>query len=72
LKISGKGTSGVVDVIPIRDIHASLRLVEGEKPLRMYIAPEPKEQIEYKFEGGMVLFTIPKLEIHQLVVIETE
>ena len=70
--ISGKGNSGVIDVIPIHDIHASLRLGEGEKPLRVYIAPEPKEQIEYKFEGGMVLFTVPKLEIHQLVVIETE
>ena len=68
--IAGKGSSGVIDVIPITNIHASLRFGGNEKPSRAYLAPDPKNEIKYESRDGIVQFTVPKLEIHQLVVIE--
>lgn len=57
----------IEDVVPIRDIRCWLRL--DLKPQRVYSAYSGQE-IPYRFEKGVLEFTVGELYIHELVVIE--
>ena len=63
----GTGVEVIEDILPVRDVHVSLRLPE---PIgRVYLAPQ-MTQIPFRQEDGVVSFTLDRLECHQMVVLE--
>jgi len=57
----------VEDVIPLHNVPVSL--AAKRKPNRAYLAPS-REPLEFTYSGGRVDFTVPTVEIHQMVVLE--
>ena len=60
-------THVIEDIVPLHDVPVSLK-VDGDVS-RVYLAPED-EDIEYSVADGRVSFTVPKVEMNQIVVIE--
>lgn len=65
-KLRGK-TEVIEDAIAIHDVTVSIRL--DAEPKRVYVAPEEKD-IEYKYENGVLSYTVPPFELHTMVVID--
>ena len=65
----GSGVEIVEDIQPVRDVQVSLNL--REKIRRVYLAPQG-EELPFRRENGRILFTLPRLECHQMVVLEKE
>ncbi len=65
----GGGIEVIEDVLPVYDTHVTLRLPLTEKPSRVYLAPEGKD-IDFTWENGALSYTIDKLFIHSMVVVE--
>lgn len=63
----GTNTEIIEDVIPLYNISVSVRT--DRKPRRVYLAPQD-EDIDFTFANGVVSYTVPKLEIHQMVSID--
>lgn len=63
----GEGTEIIEDIIPIYDCKVSLKL--EKKPGRVYLAPQMVD-LEYTYEGGRIDYTVPKIDCHQMVVID--
>ena len=63
----GKKTEVIQDIIPLYNIHASIQ--SAKAPKEVYLAPS-KEPLPYTYENGTISYTIPKLEIHQMVIIQ--
>jgi hypothetical protein len=57
----------IEDIVPLYDIEVTLRLPES--PRRVYLAPQLAE-LPFTASGGEVSYRVPKLECHQMVVIE--
>lgn len=65
----GSGVEVIEDLIPLYDIRVTLKL---DKPVRrVYLAPQMKELPFDANGGGSVTYTVPKLECHQMIVLET-
>jgi hypothetical protein len=60
-------TEVIEDVVPLHDVEVSLRS-DGE-PKSVYLAPS-REQLPWRHEGGRVHFTVPRLELAAMVVVE--
>jgi hypothetical protein len=65
----GDGIEVIEDILPVYEVAISLRLPEGTDAKRVYLAPQ---SVELPFEqvGREVRYTVPKLECHQMVVID--
>lgn len=63
----GENVEIIEDILPLYNINASVRTDKNVK--RVYLAPQ-NEDIEFIQKDGEVCFTVPKLENHQMVVIE--
>ena len=63
----GNGIEVIEDIIPLYDVHVSLRT--DHKPSRVYLAPQ-KEEIPFTWEDGVLSYTVPKLDCHAMAVIE--
>lgn len=63
----GESTEVIEDIIPIYNVTASVKC--DKTPKRVYLAPS-YEDIEYEYSGGVLSFTVDKLENHQMVVVE--
>ncbi len=63
----GQKTEVIQDTIPLYNIHASIK--SSKAPKEVYLAPS-KDPLPYTYENGIISYTIPKLEIHQMVVIQ--
>lgn len=63
----GEGIEVIEDIIPIYDIFVKVRIPFDVK--RVYLAPQG-ENIEFEQQGDFVHYTVPKIECHQMVVIE--
>ncbi len=63
----GGGIEIIEDILPVYDVHVTLRL--DKEPKKVYLAPEMQE-IEYKWDGRELSYTIDKLFIHAMVVVE--
>ncbi|MBE6614297.1 MAG: beta-galactosidase [Ruminococcaceae bacterium] len=63
----GGGIEIIEDILPVYDVHVTLRL--DKAPKKVYLAPEMQE-IEYKWDGRELSYTIDKLFIHAMVVVE--
>ena len=57
----------IEDILPLYNVNASVRTDKSVK--RVYLAPQ-NEDIAFTQKDGEVSFTVPKLENHQMVVIE--
>lgn len=60
-------TEVVEDAIPIHNTNVKIRLANA--PKRVYIAPENID-IEYKYENGILEYTVPEFTFHTMVVID--
>ncbi len=63
----GDGIEIIEDIVPIYNCNVSVRT--DKAPKRVYLAPECIE-LPYKHENGAVSYTVPKIDTHQMVVIE--
>jgi len=65
--VRGKGTEVIEGAVPIYDVEFEVK--RNAAPARVYTAPEGKE-LKFEYSGGVVKFTLPKLLISQIVIIE--
>ncbi|MEN1985691.1 beta-galactosidase trimerization domain-containing protein [Paenibacillus hubeiensis] len=65
----GKQIEVIEDIIPLYDVEVSIRTPHQVKDV--YLAPQV-QSIPFKWEKGSVSYTVPKLECHQMVVIDYE
>lgn len=65
--VRGINTEVIEDTVPLYNVHCSVKSVQ--KPSSVYLAPS-REKLEFDFDGNTVSFTVPKVDIHQIVVIE--
>ncbi|MFE5318736.1 beta-galactosidase trimerization domain-containing protein [Paenibacillus sp. NPDC056579] len=64
----GSGVEVIEDIVPLYDVRVTLKL---DKPVkRAYLAPQ-MEELPIDEANGSVSYTVPKLECHQMVVLET-
>jgi len=62
----GDGIEIIEDIVPLYDIRSEVRVSEEIK--RVYAAPQ-MEELPFEQSGGVVSYTLPKLECHQMVVL---
>ena len=65
--VRGENTEVIEDVVPFYDIPVSVKVPSC--PKRVYTAPQ-NEDILFQYTEGRIDFTVEKLEIHQMAVIE--
>ncbi|WP_028563798.1 alpha-amylase family protein [Paenibacillus pinihumi] len=63
----GNGVEIIEDIIPLHDIKSSVRLPAAAK--RVYLAPQG-EELAFEQNGNIVSYVLPRLECHQMIVIE--
>lgn len=63
----GENIEIVEDIIPIYDCKVSIKA--EKEPNRLYLAPQMVD-LEYTYENGRLNYTVPKIDCHQMVVIE--
>ena len=63
----GKNTQIIEDIQPVYDVAVTLRL--PQKVNRVYLAPQMTD-IPYTQVGDTVSYTVPKIDCHQMVVLE--
>ncbi|MBW7460111.1 beta-galactosidase, partial [Paenibacillus sepulcri] len=64
----GDGVEVIEDIIPLHDVEVALNLPEAAK--RVYLAPQGTE-LPFRQNETTIAYTVPRLECHQMVVIET-
>ena len=62
----GKNTEVIEDIVPLYNVDVS---VKCNKPKRVILVPQ-NEEISFNYSDGRVSFTVPKVEIHQMISIE--
>jgi len=65
----GASIEVIEDIVPLYDVDVELRLPEAAKAV--YLAPQ-RTPLAFEQEGGVLRYTVPKLECHQMVVIDVE
>lgn len=63
----GENIEVIEDIIPIYDCKVNIKI--DIEPNRIYLAPQ-MVNLEYTFENGRLNYTVPKIDCHQIVVIE--
>lgn len=63
----GEDICVIEDIVPLYDVKASVALPQKIK--RVYLAPQ-MEEFPFAEEDGRVCYTVPKLDCHQMVVLE--
>ncbi|MCQ2483886.1 MAG: beta-galactosidase trimerization domain-containing protein [Clostridia bacterium] len=62
----GRDTEVIEDIVPLYNVDVS---VKCDKPSKVILVPQ-NEEIEFSYKDGEVSFTVPKVEIHQMISIE--
>jgi hypothetical protein len=57
----------IEDIVPLFNVPLSLRLTR--RPKQVYLAP-PKSALDWKYENGRAILTIPRVDGHAMVVFE--
>lgn len=65
--VRGRKTEVIEDTIPLYNVECAVK--KDSRPSRIYLAPA-EENIDFYYSDGKVLFTVPKVDIHQMVVID--
>ncbi|MFC0212671.1 beta-galactosidase trimerization domain-containing protein [Paenibacillus chartarius] len=60
----------IEDIVPLLDIEVTLKLPEGADVRRVYLAPQMAELPYVRGDEGRISYRVPKLECHQMVVID--
>lgn len=63
----GNGIEIIEDIVPLYGVKVSLKT--DKPPKRVYLAPERRD-IDFKFESGILSYTVEKLENHAMIVID--
>lgn len=63
----GVKTEVIEDIVPLYDVDVSVSVAEPAK--RVYLAPQDAD-LPYEQKDGRIRFTVPKLDCHQMIVIE--
>lgn len=63
----GNGIEVIEDIVPINDVNVSLRLERA--PERVYLAPEGTD-IPYRYGNGVLSYTLDRLSLHSMVIID--
>ena len=63
----GNGIEVIEDIVPIYNVDVSLKL--KNEPKKVYLAPE-KREISYTYKDGVLSYTLDKLDLHAMVVID--
>ena len=64
--VRGKGTEVIEDTVPLYNVNCSVKY--DKKPSRVVLEPLG-EEIAFDYNNGEVTFTVPKVDIHAMVVI---
>lgn len=62
----GEDTEVIEDIVPLYNVEAT---VKCDKPEKVILVPQ-NEEIDFTYDNGRVKFTVPKVEIHQMISIE--
>ena len=62
----GADTEVIEDIVPLYNIDVS---VKCDKPSKVILVPQ-NEEIDFSYADGKASFTVPKIEIHQMISIE--
>ena len=65
--VRGKGTEVIEDTVPLYNVNCSVKY--NKKPRRVVLQPE-NEEIPFEYKNSEVKLTVPKVDIHSMVVIE--
>ena len=65
----GERTEIIEDLLPLYDIEVSVRAPKSVK--KVYLAPQ-MEELSWELRDGAVCYRVPKLECHQMVVLDYE
>jgi hypothetical protein len=65
----GKNTEVIEDIQPLYELEVQLHFSEEIK--KVYLAPQNLE-LDYKCENGTLFFKVPRLELHQMIVVVCE
>lgn len=64
--VRGSNTEVIEDTVPLYNVKCSIKT--DKKPDEIYLAPTG-EKLDFSFDGKAVSFTVPKVDIHQMIVI---
>jgi hypothetical protein len=65
--VRGKGTEVIEDTVPLYNVNCSVKF--SKKPSRVSLQPQ-NEELKFECVNGFVSFTVPRVDIHAMVVIE--
>ncbi|MBP3327771.1 MAG: beta-galactosidase trimerization domain-containing protein [Clostridia bacterium] len=65
--VRGQKTEVIEDTVPLYNVKCTVK--KADEPSGVYLAPSG-EQLDFNYSDGVVEFTVPKVDIHQLVVID--
>ena len=65
--VRGKGTEVIEDTVPLYNVNCSVKF--SKKPSRVSLQPQ-NEELKFECVNGFVQFTVPRVDIHAMVVIE--
>ena len=65
--VRGRKVEVIEDAVPLYGVEVSLKL--EREPKRVYLAPEGTD-IHFEMQDGRVKFVVPKVVLHQMVVVE--
>lgn len=65
--VRGVNTEIIEDTVPLYDVKCSVKC--ALKPSKITLVPEGKE-LEFNYNNGKTEFTVPKVDIHQMVAID--
>ena len=65
--VRGEKTEVIEDTVPLFNVECSVRC--DAKPVSVRLVPS-YESIDYKYENGRISFTVPEVNIHQMVEIK--
>ncbi|MBC7959047.1 MAG: beta-galactosidase trimerization domain-containing protein [Vallitaleaceae bacterium] len=63
----GNDIEVIEDILPLYDVNVTLKI--DEVPKKVYLAPQLID-LEFSVKNGATLYTVPKFECHQMVVLE--
>ena len=65
--VRGENTEVIEDTIPLYNVDCSVK--KEAKPSRVILEPQGKE-LPFEYNNGNIKFTVPEVDIHQMIVIE--
>ncbi len=65
--VRGRKTEIIEDAVPLYDVAVTVQA--AKQPEKVYLAPTG-EELPFEYEDGRVKFTVPKVTLHQMAVIE--